>query len=567
MQAFAFMTALLLAASAAARGQGGGQPQSQSPQQSQQGQQQSQPSQPPSAVTIDTTVGGRAAVVESYTLEAEPGGRLRAVAEVGPPGGAKQRTTTLSAGDKPVGFAVEAGGQKIYEAEFATGTVKIRAAGQPERELQTRANVVMENVLWHQFLFLLAQYDRAKAGRQSFVFFSPSNSRDFDIAVERAGTPAYAVGGARLKTEQFKVEAAGLTFDVWLDERGVPLLFDLPAQQLRGVRRGAEEFARAALASAPKPPEYRPPDYADPASFTEREVTVGAATEWALPGTLTLPKGAGPHPAVVLVHGSGPQDRDETLGPNKPFRDLAWGLASRGVAVLRYDKRTRVHGARMVASKARITVKEEAIDDALAAAALLRQTPGVDPKRVFVLGHSLGGGLVPRVALADPQVRGLVVWAGYTREALSEVARQYEYLFSLDGSVTDDERKMIDQAKRDAARLRELKASDAAAGGELLQGIPASYWIDLRDYDVIAAARKVRQPVLVMQGERDYNVTMDAFRDWQKVAAPNFTFKSYPKLDHLFLEGEGPASNADYARPRNVARYVVEDLAAWIKSH
>src|SRR5262249_26794773 len=153
--------------------------------------------------------------------------------------------------------------------------------------------------------------------------------------------------------------------------------------------------------------------YARPDTFRETEVTVGAA-DWPLPGTLTLPRGDGPFAAVVLVHGSGPHDRDETIGPNKPFRDLAWGLASQGVAVLRYEKRTSEHGARFVQLKDP-GFKEELLDDAVAAAAVLRKHKEIDPRRIFILGHSLGAFWAPRLGTLDPDLAGLVVLAGNTR--------------------------------------------------------------------------------------------------------------------------------------------------------
>ena len=118
--------------------------------------------------------------------------------------------------------------------------------------------------------------------------------------------------------------------------------------------------------------KYQPPSYADPNSFQEHEVIVGAG-EWQLSGTLTVPNGPGPFPAIVLVHGSGPNDRDEAVGPDKPFKDLAWGLASRGIAVLRYDKRTKVYADKMAALQT-FTVKEETIDDALSSRSTPSQT-------------------------------------------------------------------------------------------------------------------------------------------------------------------------------------------------
>ena len=129
--------------------------------------------------------------------------------------------------------------------------------------------------------------------------------------------------------------------------------------------------------------DYKPPAYVKSGSFQTREVVVGDG-EWALPGTLTLPQGKGPFPALALVHGSGPHDRDETIGPNKPFRDLAEGLASQGIAVVRYEKRTQAY-AQKLASVKNFTVDEETVDDAVAVVTLLRKTPGIDPRRVFVL--------------------------------------------------------------------------------------------------------------------------------------------------------------------------------------
>jgi uncharacterized protein len=310
--------------------------------------------------------------------------------------------------------------------------------------------------------------------------------------------------------------------------------------------------------------DYAAPAYVKTDSFREKEVTIGTG-EWLLPATLTIPVGPGPFPALVLVHGSGPTDRDETIGPNKPFKDLAGGLASKGIAVLRYEKRTKQYGARL-GSIRNFTVKDEVLDDALAAVELLRRTEGIDGKRVFVLGHSLGGMLIPRIGRLDPNIAGLIAMAGATRPMEDVIPEQLTYIFSLDGNVSPEEQKQLDQAKEQAAKVKALKPEDANSTAVVFSA-PVSYWLDLRGYNPPEAAKELKQPLLILQGERDYQVTMEDFKRWTAAlsAKSNVTFKSYPSLNHLFIAGNTRSMPSEYELVGHVDERVIEDIAAWIK--
>ena len=331
---------------------------------------------------------------------------------------------------------------------------------------------------------------------------------------------------------------------------------------------GLHLVAAPTSAPTPTPIPYIPPSYVDLNSFTETEVTVGTG-EWALPGTLTLPKGSGPFPAVVLVHGSGPNDRDETVDPNKPFKDIAWGLASQGIAVLRYDKRTLVHANLFTSDVLKnLTLQQESIDDAFLAVLLLRTRPEVDKNQIYVLGHSLGAIAAPRIGQQDPDIAGLIILAGATRPLEDIYIEQLKYLSNLEGVMTDAEQEYLELEEGKAALVKspDLKADTPAS--ELPLQIPGVYWLDMRNYSPATVAATLDMRYLILQGGRDYQVTPDNLEGWRSAfdAKPNATIVLYPDLNHLFISGSGQSTPDEYTIPGHVAEEVIVDIANWIIS-
>jgi uncharacterized protein len=329
------------------------------------------------------------------------------------------------------------------------------------------------------------------------------------------------------------------------------------------------EPAAAAGNQAAPAAEWKTPSYVNTDLFHDRDTNI-VSGRWELPGVLTLPNTKTAVPAVVLVHGSGPQDADETLGPNKPFADLAYGLASQNVAVLRYVKRTKQYGADSK-SDAPFTVKDEVTDDVVAAVSLLAKMPEINKKQIYVLGHSLGGMLAPRIAAEDPEVAGIIIMAGTARPLEKVVVDQVKYIASLTTPQTPANKKQIDRAEEIAAQVESssLKATDTVD----FFGAPitGSYFLDLRSYDPAKVAAGLKIPILVLQGGRDYQVTNADYEVWQKALAgdPRATFKFYPNYTHLFMPatGSGAPSPDDYAIAGNLSEDVITDIAKWVKAN
>lgn len=342
----------------------------------------------------------------------------------------------------------------------------------------------------------------------------------------------------------------------------VPCKFEMMDLNLQITLDGEGKIAGIATMEYQKAEEESLPE-----KVTETELTLSISGHegWELPGTLTMPEGDGPFPAVVLVHGSGPNDRDETIGPNKPFRDLAWGLAQQGIAVYRYDKRTMVYGQE-VAADTELTLYEETVEDAADAVVLLRNQENIDPERVYVLGHSLGGEALPRIdnaLAAGEKAAGYIFMAAPARDLADMMREQYDFLYSFETEL-DEAAEAQKQAVYE--ELDKLDNMDALEEDAFVLGAYKKYWEDLKRYNPVENAKSMASPCLVLQGEEDYQVTMEDYKMWEEAFRENesWEFQSYPGLTHLFMKGSLDNGNADYMKQQKVEEAVISDIAAFI---
>ena len=307
---------------------------------------------------------------------------------------------------------------------------------------------------------------------------------------------------------------------------------------------------------------YSTPDYVNTSNFTESEVTIGEVP-WEIPGTISIPNGEGPFPCVVLVHGSGPSDRDETVVVNKPFKDISWGLASNEIIVLRYDKRTYVYPEEVAALK-NLTLEEEIIDDVNSAIDLLKTYDKVDKSKIFVLGHSLGAMTAPQIASTNDDVSGIMMLAAPARGLEDLFFDQIVYLAELDGVIDETEQQNINITNQSREKIKSLNISE----DELVLGAYKSYWEYLSNYSPVNTAKNLSIPMMIVQGLRDYQVTFDDdYIVWNSTfsESSNVFLKTYDSLNHLFIAGDGTPTNTEYLIEGHVVEEVIEDIIDFIK--
>ncbi len=352
--------------------------------------------------------------------------------------------------------------------------------------------------------------------------------------------------GSKIQGEFYAITVSG---EFQYDKQDFVLLFD-KTEKLVGMHL------------LPKAVTYRAPGYADSTLYKEKSSYI----QWPghqLAAVITTPKDGNSFPIVVLVHGSGPNDMDETIGPNKPFKDIAAGLAVNGIASVRYVKRTVIYPHEF--SKA-YTVKEEVLDDALQAIALAKTVEGVDTKQIYVLGHSLGGMLAPRIATLAPDLKGIILAAAPARSLSDLIIEQNKYMVAKSKDTTAAMQQNLQKAITEIEKTKITKLGKMKPDS-LLLGLPASYWVDLNSYNQVETAKKLKQRIFILQGGYDFQVTETDFNLWKEALGSNtnVSFKLYPDFNHLFSQQEEKGTVLQYQKPGNVEQRTIEDLANWIK--
>ncbi len=451
-------------------------------------------------------------------------------------------------------YKLVAGGNQTIAAWRAGDKVqlKVSAAGQ-QKEVSVpfaRNTVLLDNLVTAHYQVLLDNLGNKPAETSTWTAIVPKVLMAIPGKITVAGEEAATLDGRPLRVQKYILEYGNVLTEVWGEKATNRLMrVAVPVQQVEIAREGF------ALAPPPEPPGET--------AFVEREIEFPSGG-LKFPATLCLPANAkGKLPVLVLVHGSGSSagDRDETVGPNKPFRDLAHGLAAAGIGTLRYEKRTYAFPNQL--DPKTLTVEEETIADAVAALQFARTLPEADPQRIFVLGHSQGATFAPAIA-GRGQARGAIMMAAMERPVDQTIAEQIRFQAQVTGKSEAEAAAEVENLKSAFARVR----SGAASNVEIVFGAPAHYWRDFMNRDYLGDLKKLQAPVLLLQGGKDVQVLRSDYDlAEQALAAKPPEMREthfFPNLNHLFLNVEGQPTGAEYGRPGKIPPEVIRAIAAWV---
>ncbi len=311
---------------------------------------------------------------------------------------------------------------------------------------------------------------------------------------------------------------------------------------------------------------YQPPRYALGLGTGKKRINF-ISDSLELPGELIIPIKCNNCPVVVLVHGSGPNDKDETVGSIKVFYDIAMGLASKGIATFRYDKRFAVYPELM---STQFDLYDETIHDAIAALQTIQQDTSLQFGKYVMLGHSLGAYSMPLIAnTLERSLDGAILLSANARRLEDLIDYQMRYLTGFDDLITDEEEQIIIENTARSRNIRNGDYTDSTSAENLLAYWPGTFWRGVSAYDPVATVQSNSvTPFFLLQGEKDYQITMEDFATWKTAVGdmPNVSMQSFPGLTHLFTPTDADrGSPQDYFAPSNVDEGVIEAIAAWVK--
>ncbi|HZN54781.1 MAG TPA: alpha/beta fold hydrolase [Candidatus Polarisedimenticolaceae bacterium] len=521
----------------------------------------------PAADSFELTIGGERFATEELRRVAGPEGttlesKLTMTGPVGP-GGVLSQQARLAPDGHLVSYVldVDVPGQQVVlkaseakDAYTMSVTPKGAAAAAQSKDVPAKAPAILLDNTFASHLDGLTRglLDLAADQERAFTAVVPQIMQAIPATVRRGPDATGTLAGAPVATRTYRIVLANISMDlVSRGTDGALLQAAVPIQRLILKRAGYQ-------AAAPPPSAKGEAPALDP---RERATEV-AGKAGALPAILLVPKSDAPLPAVLFLSGSGPNDRDETIGPNKPFADIARGLGDRGIASLRFDKRTFAIRDREKLRDVRL--RDEYYDDASAALALLRATPGIDTKRIVVVGHSLGAMVAPNVAGEGSGVLGIVMMAPIVRPMDAAIVDQMEFGAKLTGRSPEE---IAEQTKDLKAAFAKVK-DPANPSPPAIMGASAAYWREMLALDVPKLVRESKLPILVLQGDKDYQVRKDAdFNLLQSSvgeAGGRVRYRSFAGLNHLFMKVERESTGAEYGMPGRVEPTVIAAIADWV---
>jgi hypothetical protein len=312
---------------------------------------------------------------------------------------------------------------------------------------------------------------------------------------------------------------------------------------------------------------YVAPDYCDVSKFLERKLTVTNGF-YEFPGILSMPNDVAKAPLVIILVEAGPTDKDGSYEENKPYKDIAWGLSTSGIAVFRYEKRSNNFGLFLAKDKGayeKFTPREDLLDDLYKIIDSLKTLPDIDTTKIYVLGHGQGAMLAPLVAKERDDVAGIIMMGANAKRTQEMMIDQYAYL----SQVTPNKKPEYDEQTINAKRSMDKKLNPLTEHSKMPYDVQATYWIWLNKYKHVEITKKLTKPILLLHGDRDYQTNMENYEMWEKALKKNknATLKHYPKLNHLFYLGEVQSTYSEYYLKSNIPEYVIKDMINWLSIH